>query len=367
MMILRTFCVSLGYTFVAAILTFTPNVCAADVECVKISPDNTGFVIDPSGERFVPWGHNYASVDILERLAADPERLVREFAEMKAAGTTVARIHPEMPRILAGPNLVVPEAAGQFEQLLKIAADADIRLMITGLACYQIKDRMAWYDALTEADRWNTQAFYWETIAGFCAESRAVFAYDLVNEPGAIGKPSEGWYLGRMGDVEFCQRLSLAPGDRSGDEIFDEWTQRMVAAIRKHDSTHLITMGMLPFPGVYKTAAEHLDFVSPHLYPKTGKVDDEILLLKKFDWGKPIVIGETFPLSCGVDDERDFLLKSRGLAQGWMGHWPDESPTHLAELRATGKATIPSAVWLAWVELFQELGPEMTTEVSATE
>jgi hypothetical protein len=163
-----------------------------------------------------------------------------------------------------------------------------------------------------------------------------------------------------MGDVEFCQRLSLDPGERSGDEIFREWTKRMVAAIRKHDQTHLITMGMLPFPGAYKTAAEQLDFVSPHLYPKAGKVDDEIKLLQKFDWGKPIVIGETFPLSCGADDERDFLLKSREFAHGWIGHWPDESPAELAELKKTGKATIHNAIWLSWVDLFKEIGPQMT-------
>jgi hypothetical protein len=162
-----------------------------------------------------------------------------------------------------------------------------------------------------------------------------------------------------MGDVEFCQRLSLNPGQRDSNDIFRDWTHRMVAAIRKHDPTHLITMGMLPFPGAYKVAAEQLDFVSPHLYPKTGKVDDEIKLLRQFDWGKPIVIGETFPLSCGADDERDFLLKSRELAHGWIGHWPDESPAELARLKKTGQATIHNAIWLSWVDLFREMGPQM--------
>jgi hypothetical protein len=119
-------------------------------------------------------------------------------------------------------------------------------------------------------------------------------------------------------------------------------------------------MGMLPFPGAYKAAAEQLDFVSPHLYPKAGKVEDELTLLQKFDWGKPIVIGETFPLSCSADDERDFLLKSREFAHGWIGHWPDESPAELAELKRTGKATIHNAIWLSWVELFEDIGPQMT-------
>jgi len=331
----------------------------ADLETVKVAPDKKGFVLHPSGRRYIPWGHNYASVDILERLAKDPKRVEREFAEMKAAGTTVARIHPELPRILSGPSAVDARGVEAIQQLLAIAGKTGIHLKITGLANYRIKDRVAWYDTLPERDRWQAQAFFWETIARTCADSPAVFAYDLVNEPGAAGKPDEGWYLGRMGDVEFCQRLTLNPGERNGDDIFHDWTKLMVASIRKHDPVHLITLGMLPFPGAYKAAAEHLDFVSPHLYPKTGKVDEELALLKKFDWGKPIVIGETFPLSCGVDDERDFLLRSREFAHGWIGHWPDESPTELAELKRTGKATIHNAIWLSWVELFEELGPQM--------
>lgn len=333
---------------------------AADMETVKVAPDKKGFVLSPSGRRYVPWGHNYASVDILERLAKEPQRVEREFTEMKAAGTTVARIHPELPRVLKAPNQADAEALDQIRKLLQIAEKTGIHLKITGLACYQIKDRAAWYDALAEQERWQAQAFFWETIAETCAASPAVFAYDLVNEPAAVGKPADGWYTGRMGDVEFCQRLSLDPGKRTGDDIFREWTRRMVAAIRKHDQAHLVTMGMLPFPGAYTAAAEELDFVSPHLYPKAGKVDDEIKLLQKFDWGKPIVIGETFPLSCGADDERDFLLRSREFAHGWIGHWPDESPAELAELKKSGKATIQNAIWLSWVELFQEIGPQMT-------
>lgn len=339
---------------------------ALELEMVKIAPDNKGFVLHPSGDRYIPWGHNYASVDIMERLANDPARVEREFSEMKAAGTTVVRVHPEMPRILLGPDKVDPHAIDLLRKLLEIAERSGIHLKITGLACYKIEDRMSWYDSMTEQDRWKTQAFFWETIARTCADSPAIFAYDLVNEPTAIGKPADGWYMGRMGDVEFCQRLSVNPESRNGSEIFREWTTSMVAAIRKHDHAHLITMGMLPFPGAYKTAAEQLDFVSPHLYPKTGKVEDAIKVLQQFAWDKPIVIGETFPLSCSVDDERAFLLKSRDLAHGWFGHWPDESPTELTELKRNGEATIQNAVWLSWVELFKEIGPQMTAKESAS-
>jgi hypothetical protein len=218
---------------------------------------------------------------------------------------------------------------------------------------------MAWYDALDDEGRWKAQEFFWSTVAETCAKSPAVFCYDLVNEPAAAGNRADGWYTGRMGDVEFCQRLTLHQPKRSGDDIFREWTKRMVAAIRKHDQQHLIPLGMLPFPGAYKAAAEQLDFVSPHLYPKSKKVDAEIDLLKQFDFGKPIVIGETFPLSCCVDEERDFVLKCRGLAHGWIGHWPDQSPEQLTELKKQGKISLEQGIWLSWVDLFREIGPEM--------
>jgi hypothetical protein len=349
----------LARAFLVCLTIFASIAHAADLETVQVAPDQKGFILAPSGTKFIPWGHNYASVDILARLAKEPARVEREFAEMKAAGTTVARVHPEFLHLMAGTDKTKPEGVQLLLKLLKIAQDNGIYLKITGLANYTIKDRAEWYDKLDEAARWQAQAFFWETVANACKDSSAVFAYDLVNEPVPTGKPDEGWYMGRMGDVEFCQRFTLTPGKRSGEDVMREWTRTMVAAIRKHDETHLITMGMFPFPGVYKPIAEQLDFMSPHLYPKTGKVEEELKLLKQFDWGKPIVIGETFPLSCGVDDEREFLLKSRGTAHGWIGHWPDESPTELAELKKNGKATIQNAIWLGWVELFKEVGPEM--------
>ena len=62
------------------------------------------------------------------------------------------------------------------------------------------------------------------------------------------------------------------------------------------------------------TIGPELDFIAVHIYPNTGKVADALKNLKQFDIGKPIVVEETFPLSCGVPDERDFLLQSRGIA-----------------------------------------------------
>ncbi len=101
-----------------ALVFLTRSAWAADMETVRIAPDKKGFILHPSGDRYVPWGHNYASVDIMNRLAKDPECVEREFTEMKAAGTTVARIHPEMPRILTGPDKANPKALNQLKKIL---------------------------------------------------------------------------------------------------------------------------------------------------------------------------------------------------------------------------------------------------------
>jgi len=267
----RASCLLIHRSLLFVLVFLTGGARAASMETVRIAPDKKGFILYPSGERYIPWGHNYASVDIMERLANNPARVARDFTEMKATGTTVARVHPEMPKILTAPDKADPQALDQLKKLLKIAENSGIHLKITGLACYKIKDRMAWYDSMDEQDRWKTQSFFWETIARACADSPALFAYDLVNEPAAVGKRADGWYMGKMGDVEFCQRLSLNPGNRNGDDIFREWTKRMVAAIRKHDQKHLITMGMLPFPGAYKIAAEQLDFARRICIPRPAR------------------------------------------------------------------------------------------------
>ncbi len=335
---------------------------AQALERVVVADDAKGFRLLSSGKAFVPWGQNSSCANLLERMKQDPAAVKKQWMEMKAAGTNVIRIHPEMPRIMRGPDQVDVVAMEQLKALLVLAEETGMYLKITGLACYTIKDRMPWYDGMKETERWKTQAFFWENIARVCSKSSAVFAYDLVNEPAAVGKATEGWYMGKMGDVEFCQRLSLDAGTRSHEEIMSQWTERMVAAIRAQDREHLITMGMLPFPEAYKSTVRHLDFVSPHLYPKTGKVDEELKLLERFCWGKPIVIGETFPLTCGVDDLRQFLLRSKKHAHGWLGQWPDESPDTLRTMKANGTATLHSAIWLSWVDLFEELGSQMTAE-----
>ena len=128
----------------------------------------------------------------------------------------------------------------------------------------------------------------------------------------------------------------------------------MVAAIHKQDKQHLITVGMLPAWGVsQKAVGPELDFIAVHIYPEKGKVDQALRTLKRFDVGKPIVIEETFPLSCTTTELRHFLLESRTLAAGWIGHYPNESLAELRSLRQSKKLSTSQGSYLSWIDLFR--------------
>jgi hypothetical protein len=130
-----------------------------------------------------------------------------------------------------------------------------------------------------------------------------------------------------------------------------------VAAIRKHDARHLITVGLVPWSldrkgitsgFVPDKVAAKLDFIAVHIYPEQKKLDEALETLKGFDIGKPVVIEEMFPLKCSAEELGTFIDRSREHADGWMGFYWGKQPD---EYRA-GK-TFADAATLAWLELFQ--------------
>ena len=343
-----------------AVVSLLAGCAAPRMEFVRVAPDHKGFILTHSKQPFVPWGHNYGVNEPAESGGMDWPRIARDFDDLRSMRANVARVHLQVPHYMDAADKPNARALAELSQLLRLAEQKGVRLDITGLASYHIAHRAAWYDALTDRDRWAAQARFWEAVSQTCAKSPAVFCYDLMNEPVAGGQRKDGWYAGRMGDYEFVQRLSLDQGDRPQADICREWTRLMVCAIHKHDQAHLITIGMLPAWGPRPdVVGPELDFIAVHIYPSAGKVAEALKNLKEFDIGKPIVVEETFPLSCGVGDERDFLLQSRGLAAGWIGQYPSETPDQLLALRRSGKLTPGQALYLSWIELFRELGPQM--------
>ena len=130
----------------------------------------------------------------------------------------------------------------------------------------------------------------------------------------------------------------------------------MVTAVREKDKRHLITVGLVDWsldrPGltsgfVPAKVADDLDFVSVHIYPKKGMVDDALKTLAGFGVGKPVLIEETFPLACSPKELEEFIEGSKRHAAGWIGFYWGKTPEELRRSTA-----ISDALTLGWLELF---------------
>jgi hypothetical protein len=262
-----------------------------------------------------------------------------------------------------------PAAFRQLRRLLQLAENTGLYLDITGLACYRKADVPSWYDSLDEAARWQTQALFWRTVAATCADSPAVFCYDLINEPLAPAdkrKPGD-WYSGKtFGGYDFLQFIALDAAGRKREDIAAAWIDTMTRAIREKDPTRPITVGLLPWVKGWghlsgflpEKVVPHLDFMSVHIYPDSKKPDEAEEALRQVAVGKPVVIEETFALSCSTPELEKFMRWSRQFACGWVGHYDGVPLKELDALEREKKITISQAIYRDWLRLFVKLKPE---------
>ena len=202
------------------------------------------------------------------------------------------------------------------------------------------------------------QARFWRAVAGRCANCPAIFCYDLMNEPVVPGgKRKEGDWLGPpFAGKHFVQVITLDQADRPRPDIARKWVERLTTAIREKDKRHLLTVGLVDWsldrPGltsgfVPAKIAGNLDFLCVHLYPEKGKVDDSIKTLAGFSIGKPIVIEETFPLKCSMDEFTQFVERSKHDACGLIGFYWGKPPEELRRSKTIGDSLV-----LGWLDFF---------------
>lgn len=339
---------------------------AEPLDHIRVSDDGVYFVHSTSEDRFVVWGVNYDhdhSGRLLDEYWIDEwPTVVEDFHEIKELGANCVRIHLQVGKFLDAPNKPNVAALAQLAKLVQLAEDTGIYLDITGLACYHKKNIPDWYDKLNEQDRWQAQAVFWECVAETCRNSPAIFCYDLMNEPILPGKePESDWLAGDLEGKFFVQRISLDLKDRTREQVAEEWSNRMVDAIRKHDPRHMVTVGEIPWVFVFgggkplfhsATVGKRLDFVAVHFYPKKDEVDKALTALKAYDLGKPLVIEEMFPLSCSQDELVEFIHSSSDIADGWISFYWGKTAK---QLRAAEKPTLGEAITAAWLEKFQEM------------
>jgi hypothetical protein len=245
-------------------------------------------------------------------------------------------------------------------KLIELAEQQGLYLDLTGLGCYHKRDVPAWYDKLDEQSRWEVQARFWQAVAGRCAKSPAIFCYDLMNEPVVPGgRRANGDWLGPpFAGSHFVQFITLDQRGRPRPEIARQWIQRLITAIRKVDRRHLITVGLadwsldrkgLTSGFVPEKIVSDLDFLSVHLYPEKGKLEEGLQTLKGFSVGKPVVVEETFPLKCSPEELQGFIHRSGKQAAGWISFYWGKP---LKELRRS--KDIGDSIQWHWLELFEK-------------
>jgi hypothetical protein len=148
------------------------------------------------------------------------------------------------------------------------------------------------------------------------------------------------------------------------EQVAEAWVRKLVAAIRKHDDRHMVTVGVIPWAYTFpqarplfysKRTADALDFVSVHFYPEKGKVDRALTALAAYDIDKPVVIEEFSPLYCGIGEFDAFVDGSRDMVDGYVGfYWG----TTIDEYRRR-KGDIAAGIMAEWLDYFYAKRPEI--------
>ena len=334
-----------------------------EMPSIVVAKDQKRFLLGQDGPAFSPWGFNYDHDEngrlIEDYWEAEWGKVERDFQAMKKLGANVVRVHLQLGKFMEAADKPNAKALARLSKLVKLAEDVGIYLDVTGLGCYHKADVPDWYDKLSEADRWNTQAQFWRSVAATCAHSPAIFCYDLMNEPVVPGgKRKDGDWLGpAFAGKHFVQVITLDQKDRPRPEIARIWIKKLADAIHEKDKPHLVTVGLvdwsLDLPGlssgfVPEKIVGELDFICVHLYPESGKLEKAQQTLKGFSVGKPVLIEETFPLKCTLPEFSQFVVQSRKQGVGLIGFFWGKTPEDLR-----GSTKIHDVIVKGWLEFFQ--------------
>jgi hypothetical protein len=135
---------------------------AGEMPWVVVSSDKTGFVLEPGGKPFHPWGFNYDHDDSGRLLEdywdSEWPAVEAHFARMKKLGANVVRIHLQFGKFMDDPDKghrngkPNVKALDRLSSLVGLAEKERLYLDLTGLGCYHKKDVPAWYDKLSEKE-----------------------------------------------------------------------------------------------------------------------------------------------------------------------------------------------------------------------
>lgn len=314
----------------------------------RLEVNGSRLVVADTGEPFFMLGLDYLGSEgrlVGELWEIDRETVLEDLAEMRDLGANTVYIHLQITDFMRGPTEFEPAGEEMLLALVEEAESLGLYLGVVGLGVYRVGTEPAWLDELDEAGRWEAFADFWRMLAATLADERAVALYDLMNAPRIPNSPQQDWYLGTLVDVQFHQWLVRDARGRPAEEIGSQWVEKMIAAIREHDTIRPITLGTYGVPGAAPVLTdrgvhEQLDLVSPHLYPTSGEIDRALTRISRFDVGKPVVLAETFPLRTTATEWKQFLLDALPNLDGFVSQYDGRT---IAELEAEG-------TWSPWLD-----------------
>ena len=382
-------------------LACPPLSLAGDLSFVEVDPERTTSLRDKdSGEPFVAVGVNYFGPHVgwapklWHQFDADT---VRQHLELvRGQGFNTIRVFLTLDSFHQLPGQVRPEGVARFRELIRVCRDLGIRIVPTGPDHWEgIPQWLRGKDPFADEEVLQAQEAWWQAFTSTFSDEPVILAWDLLNEPAvywesaAMKSKWNAWLGQKYGSVEkiaAAHHRSLdqigqlgeiaAPADSAArndpqlydyqlfrESIADAWTRRLVAAIRRADTRHPVTIGQVQWaapvylPSVRHYAAfnlaenvRHVDFTTIHFYPIVApnpgagtkgierNADYLEALLHECSLGKPVMIGE-FAWYGGGDIRADgrvimpaqttadqvawtakLLEVSRGRVCGWL-HW----------------------------------------------
>jgi hypothetical protein len=364
------------------------------MQLIAADPNGKGFVEERSKQPFVPFGTNYYDPNIgwppKMWQQFNVEHVTYEFGIMNRLGVNCARVFLAATTFQPDINTINREALAKLDTLIKIARDANVRLILTGpdhwegRPAYWEPDRFAGEDAMKALDN------FWRVVGRRYRGEPTILAWDLLNEP-EMPWFIESWrpqwnawleakYTGRdnlktawgeelgadeqLGAIKVPENAAKQGNPRLLDlqlfreHLADAWVKRQVDVLRKADPTHMITVGYIQWsypvvrpgnPSVYSAFNPHrqkqwLDFISVHFYPLMGQPFES-----KESWQKNLAYLQSLLAYCQT--EKPLVLEE----YGWYGGGTPQDHPYLdedqqarwvlAEIEASRRL---ARGWLSW-------------------
>lgn len=373
-----------------------------DTPWIEVDPgSHTALRRQDDGRPFVAVGVNYFgphmgwAPKLWHRF--EPALFRQHLQLLRDQGFNTIRVFLTLDSFHRQPGVVHEEGAEKFRELIAICRDLELRVVPSGPDHWEgIPDWLHNKDPFADEEVLQAHELWWERFTGLFRDEPVILAWDLLNEPSIRWKSDamqakwNDWLQREYGTLEAVaaahQRgaeqlgqlgaIAIPPAEpalndpqlydyqRFRETIADQWTQRLVAAIRRSGARQLVTVGHIQWAGtVYLPAvqhyaafnlsdnARHVDFTTIHFYPIAGPNPSqgqegiernaqylEALLHECHQGGKPVMIGEfawygggdiragdrvTMPTQTEDDQvawNRRLLDVSRGRVCGWL-HW----------------------------------------------